>query len=711
MSELLIGKVSALRQKHNWVHLSASLSWAIGGLLAAVLAEMLADWLWEMPWVARAAWLGGAVALGVWVALRHGLWRVLRAPDLDELALMVEQRHSDFQSRLIASLQLTRPGALPPGASTSLVRALVKETERMANGRDFAPVISSDPLTRGGSVLAVATVLFLAVLTGAGQTADDLLKRALLVPNVPVPRQTRVQSLSGDCVVAIGDSLTLKAQAGGMVIPKTGTLLIRTTSGTSQSFELRPDPANAKEFSRTLANIQESFSYSFRMHDGRSRTHQVIAKTRPTLLTMELRQRFPAYTHLPPAGKNPGDLTLLAGSRLSISLTANKPLLAGKTESSAGNRIHLVGSNQDYPLTLKIDDPKQLTISDMPLPPGTRGFSVYLLDNDGLESKDPVVYPIDLIPDQAPTIRVTSPTQKEELLTARAAVLVGFEALDDFAIGGLTLRYRIGAAKMPEMPAENVAKGTAASQSATAENGDAARAVDGNVDGEWGHNSVTHTADSDRPWWQTDLTEARDIDRIALFNRREAPERLHDFYLFVSDQPFNSADPAALLKDPKVWSHFHPGTIDQSVEIPVKRVGRYVRVQLRDRGVLSLAEVQVWGAIPAPTTQPEQAIELDTAGTPKSLRGYYKWELGKLRLVEGTQIEWWLEVRDTNDVTGPSVATSEHYLTRVASENQVRAALMQRLGNVWSPIEDVSQGQQDLNQRLGEIIQEKPQPK
>jgi len=66
----------------------------------------------------------------------------------------------------------------------------------------------------------------------------------------------------------------------------------------------------------------------------------------------------------------------------------------------------------------------------------------------------------------------------------------------------------------------NVALGRSATQSQTAHPAVAARAVDGNTDGNFNNNSVNHTQGAG-PWWEVDLGSAQPIVRIHVFNRTD----------------------------------------------------------------------------------------------------------------------------------------------------------------------------------------------
>lgn len=129
----------------------------------------------------------------------------------------------------------------------------------------------------------------------------------------------------------------------------------------------------------------------------------------------------------------------------------------------------------------------------------------------------------------------------------------------------------------------DMALGRPALQSSTASDGAAARAVDGNRDGNYGAGSVTHTADEYQPWWQVDLQASRTINKVVISNRTDCcSERLNNFQVLVSDDGLN-------------WQAYsYPGVAPQQTELLVGRTGRFVKVRLQGSGLpLSLAEVKV----------------------------------------------------------------------------------------------------------------------
>ncbi|MDQ3624429.1 MAG: hypothetical protein M3463_18385 [Verrucomicrobiota bacterium] len=75
---------------------------------------------------------------------------------------------------------------------------------------------------------------------------------------------------------------------------------------------------------------------------------------------------------------------------------------------------------------------------------------------------------------------------------------------------------------------------------------------------------------------------------------------------------------------------------------------------------------------------------------------------------EGQTIDYWFEVLDANNVTGPGVARMDHYQARIVSDMEKRADLANRLADTMEGLNDVRQRQENVNKGLGEIIFEKP---
>ena len=147
----------------------------------------------------------------------------------------------------------------------------------------------------------------------------------------------------------------------------------------------------------------------------------------------------------------------------------------------------------------------------------------------------------------------------------------------------------------------NVAVGKVASQSTTRAGPGgcnlASCAVDGNNNGAWAGNSVTHTLNETTPWWQVDLGGLEAVSHIRLWDRTDCcGERLDNFRvsLWQGDPTAGGIEVAGMdvasTDDNAIGVNFR-GLIGHAVPAD------FVRVQLLDDGdlePLSLAEVEVF---------------------------------------------------------------------------------------------------------------------
>lgn len=143
----------------------------------------------------------------------------------------------------------------------------------------------------------------------------------------------------------------------------------------------------------------------------------------------------------------------------------------------------------------------------------------------------------------------------------------------------------------------DLAQGKQAGQSSTYAGTTAGAAVDGKVDGNFYHDSVSSTDLDQNAWWQVDLETSKTLRSIVLWNRTDCcTSRLNDYWVFISNTPFLASDTPATLQNRAGTFASHQSTASApSVTIPLSTQGRYVRVQLTGTNYLSLAEVQVFG--------------------------------------------------------------------------------------------------------------------
>lgn len=152
----------------------------------------------------------------------------------------------------------------------------------------------------------------------------------------------------------------------------------------------------------------------------------------------------------------------------------------------------------------------------------------------------------------------------------------------------------------------NIALFGMASQSSTGYGGVANRAIDGNTNGAWSGNSVTHTNNEANPWWEVALDTTYSIGDINIYNRTDGccKARLTNFTVSVLNSGTTTFSQSyTTFPDPSV-------TVDAGGAI-----GDVVRVQLDDTNPLSLAEVEIFENISTITIQENESGFCGVEGT------------------------------------------------------------------------------------------------
>lgn len=135
----------------------------------------------------------------------------------------------------------------------------------------------------------------------------------------------------------------------------------------------------------------------------------------------------------------------------------------------------------------------------------------------------------------------------------------------------------------------NLAPNGTASQSSTAYQGDALRAIDQNTNGAYANGSVSHTGTEDNAWWMVTLDSSYAVEEIIVYNRTDANhiDRLSNFTIELLDDNDHITFTQTITSAP-----------NPSITIPIDDdvAGKSVRIIQNSASTpLSLAEVEVFG--------------------------------------------------------------------------------------------------------------------
>ena len=228
----------------------------------------------------------------------------------------------------------------------------------------------------------------------------------------------------------------------------------------------------------------------------------------------------------------------------------------------------LVPSNED--VQLKLDAWKTIAARDLswksvrPADVKSAGNATFTIAEDGAvlvsgESSDKDSYTVDLDLDAGGITGLQIAALAHDSLESKVPGRIGNFVLSELSVLNQTeaTKQRQGRFVRLDLPGDgkmihvaevqvfdgekNIATDGTATQSSTDFGGPPERGIDGNTDGTYTNNSVTHTAVSKDPWWEVDLGAVKGIDSVVVWNRTDngLQSRLNGVIVSILDDKRN----------------------------------------------------------------------------------------------------------------------------------------------------------------------------
>ena len=405
---------------------------ALGGLA-------LVAWLLALILVDNFAMLSTAVLLGAWGVLIGALvigvaWLILRLsvsrPGAVRLALMYEGRVPGQHNRLINAVEFigTRLARREPLALTAVMEsATAIDPGTAPHAVDFRRV-------RWTTWAALAlTGLTLLYAVARPDWFFNGLSRALC-PWAPIEHlwATAPQVKPGDVELVEGAPLRVEATlhlAARAVAPDRVSLEYRLADGRWVDVTMSAD---AGHFVHDFGAVRAPLDYRVRAGRSLSAVYHVGVIARPRVAHLQLSVQRPEYAGggAQKLEANVGDVTCLAGSTVSIELTASADLRTATLELGDGRRVLLTcGGGSSRGATGRLVAESSTT------------YTLLLQDTAGRASLDPPRYTVTVTPDEAPVTVVLRPGR--DLIVAPGTVVpIAAEAQDDFGLTRVALQIR-----------------------------------------------------------------------------------------------------------------------------------------------------------------------------------------------------------------------------------------------------------------------------
>lgn len=409
-------------------------AWVIGFLFAAAVIQFALDYGTRgLRWSMRATLLALILTGAVWI-----LWRRILSPlrvqvGLPETASLIERRFPELSSLLVSAVRFSL-GDIGSAETNSpaLVAAVVSSAGPRVQSLDFNAVL--DPRRAQRTAFAAAGTLGITLITALAMPEVTRLwfARNVLLQNVDWPRQTHliVDLPLGELVGARGDDLTVQAYAEG-VQPREVEIAFTTASGErGRETMTTVGSEGAYRYRYTFKNAQENFVFHLEGGDDETQDYSARLLERPRVESSQLRIVPPAYTRLEPFTLGDGERAaqVLPGSEVTFTIATNKPIA----------QASLMSGNKMIAPAVAAGERQTVTIS----PTDTQTYHFALVDEFGLEDKQPVRFAVRVIKDEPPRVRMKLPGVGE-MVTPEAVLPIELEFADTYGLASTELVFQV----------------------------------------------------------------------------------------------------------------------------------------------------------------------------------------------------------------------------------------------------------------------------
>ncbi len=430
-------RFQSLRHRYWLARLGIALTLAVAGLLAIWLVLATCDYLWELPILWRKAGLASAIAVvAVWLCQR------VHAISIDAkqrpFANLLEHSFADFGQRIRTVLDTVAGRVSGP---SEMLAALGHQTLGRWETLSPTKLIPVRLLaTCGGVCLAMIIAAMIAFVIGGDfrtamlrAVASDLPYTSLAV----TPGNSRVleksaMEVSLELIGRVDRDVMLKhrviADEGEQQEWIESELLAVKAKGDEMS-----DPRRAI-FSASLGNAAQAIEYQFVTSIGDTDVYRIDVQPLIDALRIEMLVEPPAYTRLEARAFAAADVTVLAESKVTVTVETNHPL--GEAKLEIGNKPTNLQS-----VKMAIGDDRTRWIFELPSQESLHWhFSGH--GDDGTPMT-PVKGRLRVRQDEAPSLAWRDPSD-EIKVHGLAELPMRVQVADDYGISEAGIVFQIG---------------------------------------------------------------------------------------------------------------------------------------------------------------------------------------------------------------------------------------------------------------------------
>jgi len=334
----------------------------------------------------------------------------------EDLSRQVGYRMKEVDDKLLNILLLDRMNI---SGNKEIIRAAINQKSGELKG---IPFHLSATLRKGVKFVRNAGV-FLVLIMLMGMTFPDLFnygtKRVVFYNSEIEQPPPFTFNLQSDLQAVRNETFQIHVKIEGDLLP--GSVFINTEGKKRKAAKV-----NANEYSYTVKNIRDNFSFRFYAEGIESKEYNVEVLGRPTIMNFEIDIAYPTYLRMKPQNlKNVGNINIPEGSRISW-----------KVKISEGEffKLNFDGNSRTFGINDGIAKFDSAFINSC-------RYNFAALHSNGLMS-DSINYRISVSRDQFPVIEIV---EQADSLNSKN-VFVG-KLSDDYGISSFRFGYKINSEK------------------------------------------------------------------------------------------------------------------------------------------------------------------------------------------------------------------------------------------------------------------------
>jgi len=310
---------------------------------------------------------------------------------------------------------------------------------------DLEQAISGKRAAWLGSITGILVVAqFIALIFWGFPTFSSLWGRTFApFNNFGITSKTRIEVKTKDVTIPVDHAVTISvAVAGKVPDPAKADALklhIRYRQGDPYEEPILLEPESERDWFTTVAvtRVQSGFWYKVSGGDYETDEYRVIVRSLPMITSFDVRMHYRPYLGWVDKSGHNANLHDVVGTEATLVVHTNRPVTKGTLVFEPADK----GPNKKQITSTPVKDDAKAMSFGLVLESGGV-YRIKFTSTDGESSADSPDYTITVIPDNPPSVVITTPREDTSLPAIGTLRLEGF-ASDDFGIKQMTLRMML----------------------------------------------------------------------------------------------------------------------------------------------------------------------------------------------------------------------------------------------------------------------------